>query len=500
MATAREINDQIQNLKDQRDQLTSSQVSEAGTYTVNGKTYTYDQLQVESKKLEQEIKRLEKAISPFTKAQAAYQAAQAELARAREIAASPITESPTGISKRQAQADVAAANKKLNQAKAKFDTASNTEYDTAFGAVETIATGQMTEEQKAVLRRRGEIGGGFGATAAPAKPKGRGKTGGRVSGGGGGVPTVPGTSVGDSTTKGGVNYIWNGTKWVAQGKVAFESIVEKFKTMFPSSAWIADIDPAKYPDVRKLLERAVTGRYADSEQGLARFKAEWEATDFFTELRTDNQVREIKSLVGDLGFDTVPFNKFLTTSMNMGWKGDTLKAEVYKEVFRRDDATDAFVNPTAVERVKKSNPYLAVAKIGKQYFSSVDDRDIQGVLTGEMLTEDVQRKQRELAKARYGHLANLIDQGFTLDELATPFKNQAAQLLEKTPDDIDMSQAQFEAAYNYGEPGQKRMMTQGEWEIMLRSDAKYGWDKTNNAKAEARQLASSIAQAFGRVI
>jgi hypothetical protein len=63
-----------------------------------------------------------------------------------------------------------------------------------------------------------------------------------------------------------------------------------------------------------------------------------------------------------------------------------------------------------------------------------------------------------------------------------------------------MSQADFEAAYNYGEPGQKRMMTNGEWEIMLRSNAKFGWDKTNNAKAEARQLATTISQAFGRVI
>jgi len=34
----------------------------------------------------------------------------------------------------------------------------------------------------------------------------------------------------------------------------------------------------------------------------------------------------------------------------------------------------------------------------------------------------------------------------------------------------------------------------------LRSDKKYGWDKTENAKREARNLASSIAQAFGRVI
>ena len=269
--------------------------------------------------------------------------------------------------------------------------------------------------------------------------------------------------------------------------------------MFPTQAWLTEIDPAKYPEVRGLLQRAVVGEMWKTPQGLERFKTEWEATDFFTELKTDNQVKTITSLVGDLGFDSVPFNQFLTTSMNMGWKGDTLKAEVYKEVFRKDNA-GAYVNKTAFERVKKSNEYLSVAKIGKDYFSEVSDTDVEGVLTGGMLTQDVQRKQRELAKTKYGHLADLIEQGFTLAELSTPFKQQAASILEKSPDAINMSEANFEAAYNFGEPGQKRMMTSGEWEIMLRSDAKYGWDKTNNAKAEARQLATSIAQAFGKVI
>jgi hypothetical protein len=63
-----------------------------------------------------------------------------------------------------------------------------------------------------------------------------------------------------------------------------------------------------------------------------------------------------------------------------------------------------------------------------------------------------------------------------------------------------MGTADFESAFNFGEEGKKRMMSSGEWEIMLRSDAKYGWDKTENAKQEARGLAASIAQAFGKVI
>jgi len=34
----------------------------------------------------------------------------------------------------------------------------------------------------------------------------------------------------------------------------------------------------------------------------------------------------------------------------------------------------------------------------------------------------------------------------------------------------------------------------------LRTDARYGWEKTENAKTEARSLANNLAQAFGRII
>jgi hypothetical protein len=65
---------------------------------------------------------------------------------------------------------------------------------------------------------------------------------------------------------------------------------------------------------------------------------------------------------------------------------------------------------------------------------------------------------------------------------------------------VDMSQGDFEIALSYGEEGKKRTMTTGEWEKLLRTDVRYGWEKTNNAKTEARALASNIAQAFGKII
>jgi hypothetical protein len=269
--------------------------------------------------------------------------------------------------------------------------------------------------------------------------------------------------------------------------------------MFPEQSWLLDLDKTKYPKLFSLIQRGISDRMYETAEGQQRFAAELRNTDFYVELRNTDKVRQIKSLVGDLGFDSVPFNKFLTTASNMGWEGDTLQQEVYKEAFRKNE-TGQYVNPTAVTRAKASNNYLAIANIGKAYFSQVADSTVENALTGGITNEDVQRQQRELAKTKYGHLSNLIEQGLTLQELSSPFQQQAASILERSTDSIDMGQAMFEAAYNYGETGQKRMMTSGEWEILLRSDAKYGWDKTENAKREARQLASSISQAFGKVM
>jgi hypothetical protein len=269
--------------------------------------------------------------------------------------------------------------------------------------------------------------------------------------------------------------------------------------MFPEQSWLLDLDKTKYPKLFSLIQRGISDRMYETAEGQQRFAAELRNTDFYVELRNTDKVRQIKSLVGDLGFDSVPFNKFLTTASNMGWEGETLQQEVYKEAFRKNE-TGQYVNPTAVTRAKASNNYLAIANIGKAYFSQVADSTVENALTGGITNEDVQRQQRELAKTKYGHLSNLIEQGLTLQELSSPFQQQAASILERSTDSIDMGQAMFEAAYNYGETGQKRMMTSGEWEILLRSDAKYGWDKTENAKREARQLASSISQAFGKVM
>lgn len=485
MATPIEIEQQIDELKKILDALNTAEIISENKFRANNKTYTKAQLSKEVETLSKDIKALEKVVKPYRDAQAKVKSVGA-VGPGQEL-------TPT---QKQMVATAQAEVNRLAGATLTVPSLSSSLAQQVAPAVPVTpsvggapSAGAVRTEQEKKEKPKGAAQGPFGGGSSAAQfrmaeekikvkaqetVKEETTTTTTAGGGGGG---------GDKIKQPALPKNWEAT----------------FRRMFPNNAWLLDLDRTKYPKLFELVQRGVRDRMFETTEGQQRFDAELKNTDFYVELRNTDKVRQIKSLVGDLGFDSVPFNKFLTTASNFGWEGETLKQEVYKEAFRKNDAGQ-YVNPTAVTRAKSSNNYLAIANIGKAYFSQVADSTIENALTGGITTEDVQRQQRELAKTKYGHLSNLIEQGFTLQELSQPFQQQAAAILERTPDAIDMSQAMFEAAYNYGEPGQKRMMTSGEWEIMLRSDAKYGWDKTENAKREARQLATSITQAFGKVI
>jgi len=317
-----------------------------------------------------------------------------------------------------------------------------------------------------------------------------------------GVPavTTPAVDTGATVTGTGGGTTKVVTKKPPTKKAPVVDWKPKFREMFPSQSWLLDLDSTKYSGLFKLLETGVKDEMWSTPESQARFAAQLQGTDFYVELKTNDTVKNITSLVGDLGFDTVPFNNFLKDAMNFGWKDDTLKQKVYEEAFRKDPATGNYVNATTIERVRKSNPYLTVANIGKAFFNTVSDSTIAGVLTGSMIQDDVVRQQRELAKGKYAHLSSLIDQGLSLEDISDSYKTQASKLLEKDVNSIDMSQGAYSQAFDFGEEGKKRLMSTSEWEVKLRSDANFGWDKTQNAREEARALASSISQAFGRVL
>ena len=297
---------------------------------------------------------------------------------------------------------------------------------------------------------------------------------------------------------------FNATQPAGKTTVVDTAWESTFKEKFPSKAWLlTEIDRAKYPQLFSTIQNAITTKMYDSTTGLALFEEQLKGTDFFKEISTSGKVQEIKKLVGNLGFDTTDFVQFVNTSINFGWTGDKLKQETYKNAFDVEPDTGKYLNPNAVARVRASADYISTQNIAKQFFNmNPSETDVLKVLTGAQTAADYEMQQREFVKniESYKHLAPLLDLGLTMTSIADRYRKTAANLLEVDENAIDMSTANYEQALTYNDNGKMRLMTNGEWEKLLRTDPRYKWEFTNNAKSEARSLSSNIAQALGKVV
>lgn len=499
MATIQEVESQIAELEATLASLAQQELSSSSQFgrlvTIGGRPMSKDQLGQYREQLQAEIANLRQIAQPFFSA-----LEEESQARRALIDASNRAKDPKGLLKKtgtltaaeraekfaiqEAQKEEKDLRKRLPRLQAQLDKAEKATYNVPVAAEARDFPGSA--ELGAALREMGGTAGRVGkGKEGTERVTGTGGTSG--AGGTGGTGRVPLTPEERKQRK------------QDRADARFEKAAKQLRQMAPQMAWILDIDATKYPDVRALLSRAVKDRMFESPEGIQRFTNELNGTTFFTELRDKGTKQKIVGIVGDLGFDENNMGRLLKDAVNLQWDDDTLALESYKEAFRKN-ADGTYVHANAEARARKSNAYLSVQNIGTAYFNQLDDATVEMVLTGGMTSEDVQRQQRELAKSKYGHLSNLIDQGLSMDAITKSYQDEAARLLEVDPNSIAMGDAKYQTAYDFvDESGQKRLMTTGEWVRKLRTDSQYGWDKTENAKQEARQLASSIVQSFGRV-
>lgn len=268
---------------------------------------------------------------------------------------------------------------------------------------------------------------------------------------------------------------------------------QTFIEKYPQYGWmLTDLDRTKYADVFSLFQKAVNPKTEYTEE---RFKAAFGGSSWYRELQSSNKAFEIKTAIGTLDWDGSSYGKLLSSAVNMGWTGDQLKQESYKQLFaKKDDGT--YVNSVAVDQVKTTSPYLSTMKTAKAFFSVPPQDRMEKVLSGEITNEDFVGGLRATAKLKYAHLAPAIDSGQTLEDLTGDYRTVASKLLERPEAEIDMSNPDYEIALSYQDGSSKRMMTTGEWQRMIKTDNKYGWEKTKQAVDLGREIGLNIVKSF----
>lgn len=99
---------------------------------------------------------------------------------------------------------------------------------------------------------------------------------------------------------------------------------------------------------------------------------------------------------------------------------------------------------------------------------------------------------RQQAKTLYPTVSNLLDQS-DLATVMNPYLNDASELLGVSVSNMQVSDPLWQTALN----GPNGPMSRDEWIRVIRTDSRFGYDRTVRARQELASLADELLSAFG---
>jgi hypothetical protein len=215
-----------------------------------------------------------------------------------------------------------------------------------------------------------------------------------------------------------------------------------------------------------------------------------------------NLITQTKSRIantyGDLGLTEDTLNQVATTVARTGLTGLGEKQAVYNATFK------ATSNQAQTGRALSGADADRIRKIGRAYNFKVSDDQVQSILTGtpeavtgQVLTEEgLRQRLQKFARGAMPQLADQIDAGLSLEDIGGNYRRYAADLLERSEDEIDMFSGPYLKAFGSKDGGQ---LSLSEWVTTVKSDPSFGWQYTKQANQQATDIALSLARAFGKV-
>ena len=318
-----------------------------------------------------------------------------------------------------------------------------------------------------------------------------------------------------------------GTTVTAKGKakkapaVTQQNWVDALQKFFPSYSddWLAANAESYFgKDLIDLMIRVSDPRGVydlNTSAGLERIQQEirgtnyWQTTisatknfDQLIDADKQNLITQTKSRIantyGDIGLTEDALNQVAATVARTGLTGLGEKQAVYNVVFKAgapQAQTGRALGGVDADRIKQ---------LGKAYNFNVTDSQIQSILTGtpevstgQVLTEEgLRQRLQKYVKGAMPQIADQIDAGLTLEDIGGNYRRYAAQLLERSEDEIDMFSGPYLKAFGTKETGQ---LSLSDWVSTVKSDPTFGWQYTKTANQQATDIGLSLARAFGKV-
>jgi hypothetical protein len=329
-----------------------------------------------------------------------------------------------------------------------------------------------------------------------------------------------------ATTTPKVTTASTGTTVTAKGKakppaVTQQNWVDALQKFFPSYSddWLAANAETYFgKDLIDLMIKVSDpkGVYdLNTSAGLERIQQEirgtnyWQTTisatknfDQLIDADKQNLITQTKSRIantyGDIGLTEDTLNQVATTVARTGLTGLGEKQAVYNATFK------ATSNQAQTGRALSGVDADRIRNLGRAYNFKVSDDQVQSILTGtpeagsgQVLTEEgLRQRLQKYARGAMPQLADQIDAGLSLEDIGGNYRRYAADLLERSEDEIDMFSGPYLKAFGSKDGGQ---LSLSEWVTTVKSDPTFGWQYTKQANQQSTDIALSLARAFGKV-
>lgn len=258
-----------------------------------------------------------------------------------------------------------------------------------------------------------------------------------------------------------------------------------------------------HPAVRRLVNKAVKEQWPkDRLQGAVKETYWWrehsdsqKKADLLASENPQEWERQIEAMKVQLGtqaqqmgltFTPAQIQAYANTALRNGYSSQEMTSWLAGHgAFDVEDASgaasmtiDALRETAAAYGVRMSD-----ATLRSQVKKALGSGDTGSFLQG---YEDTLREQ---AKMLYPSIADKLDRGLTVRDVASPLLEIAGAELGEDPNGFDLTDPKWTAMFN-GENGVP--MNQDQWMAKLRTDNRYGWAKTNNAKNQAGDFAQQL--------
>lgn len=210
----------------------------------------------------------------------------------------------------------------------------------------------------------------------------------------------------------------------------------------------------------------------------------------------NNKAAELQAFGIQVGLTvgSVDYNQIARDALRFGW-GDQVT----------QNALNYRATQSAAGRYSLLNGYYGdkVRDLMRDYGQSLPNETLQvyvnDLATGAQSLETLKLEAEEAAKAMFPSIADRIANGQTVAQIAQPYRNTAAAILEIDPNSIDFTNSDWAKAFTVqNNDGSQRTMNFNEWGDYLRTNRQFGYEYTTQAKQRAYQVANQLADLFGK--